>query len=295
MLAVILIGFLSAILAPLVHRYLPKVSGVLLSLVPAGIFVYLVSLLHLVSGGNSSIVNYKWFPSFNINLNFFIDGLSLTFALIISGIGAIIVLYSSGYLKGHKKLGRFYGYLLFFMTSMLGVVLSDNILTLFIFWELTSISSYLLIGFNHEQPRSRYAALQALLITGGGGLAMLAGLILLGNITGTYTLSEMLSMNETVISHYLYIPVLILILLGAFTKSAQAPFHIWLPNAMEAPTPVSAYLHSATMVKAGVFLLARLNPVLSGPDVWHVTLLAFGGVTMLMSAAMAIGQNDLKK
>ena len=295
MLAIILIGFISAILAPLVHRYLPKVSGILLSLVPAGIFIYLLGLLDQTAGGNSSVITYEWFSSFNINLNFLIDGLSLVFALIISGIGAIVVFYTSGYLKGHKKLGRFYGYLLFFMTSMLGVVLSDNIFTLFIFWELTSISSYLLIGFNHEQSRSRYAALQALLITGGGGLALLAGLILLGNITGTYSLSEMLSMNEIVTNHYLYIPVLILVLLGAFTKSAQAPFHIWLPNAMEAPTPVSAYLHSATMVKAGVFLLARLNPVLSGPDSWHILLLSFGGVTMLMSAAMSIGQNDLKK
>ncbi|MCF8218201.1 MAG: putative monovalent cation/H+ antiporter subunit A [Bacteroidales bacterium] len=295
MLAIILIGFLSAIIAPFVHKYLPKISGGLLSLVPAGIFLYLVSLLSLVSGGNSTTVNYNWFSSFNINLNFFIDGLGLTFALIISGIGALIVFYSSGYLKGHRKLGRFYGYLLFFMTSMLGVVLSDNIFTLFIFWELTSISSYLLIGFNHEQARSRYAALQALLITGGGGLALLAGLILLGNITGTYVLSEMLSMNQIVTSHYLYFPVLILVLLGAFTKSAQVPFHIWLPNAMEAPTPVSAYLHSATMVKAGVFLIARLNPIFSGPDSWQIILLSFGGVTMLISAAMAIGQNDLKR
>jgi len=295
MLAIILIGFAAAILAPFVHKYMPKISGVVLTLVPLGIFAYLCRMLPIIGTGETLILNYKWFPALNININFFVDGLSLTFALIISSIGAIIVFYASGYLHGHKKLARFYGYLLFFMTSMLGVVLSDNILSLFIFWELTSISSYLLIGFNHEQERSRYAALQALLVTGGGGLALMAGLILLGYITGTYTLSEMLNMNSFVTSHYLYIPALILILLGAFTKSAQFPFHFWLPNAMEAPTPVSAYLHSATMVKAGVFLLARLSPVLSGTEVWHTVLLSFGGITMLMGAAMAIGQNDLKR
>jgi multicomponent Na+:H+ antiporter subunit A len=198
-------------------------------------------------------------------------------------------------LHGHKKLARFYGYLLFFMTSMLGVVLSDNILALFVFWELTSISSYLLIGFNHETERSRYAALQALLVTGGGGLAMMAGLILMGVVGGSFNISELLNQAPAIVGHSLYLPILILILLGAFTKSAQFPFHFWLPNAMEAPTPVSAYLHSATMVKAGVFLLARLNPVLSGTDVYHITLTVFGGITMLMGAAMAIGQNDLKR
>ncbi len=295
MLTIILIGFLSAILAPFIHKYLPKISGVILSLVPISIFVYLFRMLPVIAQGEVIHLNYKWFSALNINLNFFVDGISLTFALLISGVGAIIVFYSSGYLHGHRKLGRFYGYLLFFMTSMLGVVLSDNILSLFIFWELTCISSYLLIGFNHEQERSRYAALQALLVTGGGGLALMAGLILLSYITGTYTLSEMLDMNSVVTGHYLYVPVLILILLGAFTKSAQFPFHFWLPNAMEAPTPVSAYLHSVTMVKAGVFLLARLNPILSGPEIWQTTLLTFGGITMLMGAAMAIGQNDLKK
>jgi len=295
MLAIILIGFAAAILAPFIHKFLPKASGVILSLVPIGIFIYLFRMLPIIGSGETISFKYAWFSALNINLTFFVDGISLAFALIISGIGAIIVFYASGYLHGHKKLARFYGYLLFFMTSMLGVVLSDNILSLFIFWELTSISSYLLIGFNHEQERSRYAALQALLVTGGGGLALMAGLILLGYITGTYTLSEMFNMNALVTGHYLYVPILILILLGAFTKSAQFPFHFWLPNAMEAPTPVSAYLHSATMVKAGVFLLARLNPILSGPDIWHIVLLSFGGVTMLMGAAMAVGQNDLKR
>jgi multicomponent Na+:H+ antiporter subunit A len=295
MLNIIFIGFLAAITAPFIHKFLPKLSGALLTLVPAGIFVYLANMIAPIAKGEVMLISYTWFPSLDININFVVDGLSLTFALIISGIGAIIVFYASGYLHGHKKLARFYGYLLFFMTSMLGVVLSDNIIALFIFWELTSISSYLLIGFNHESERSRYAALQALLVTGGGGLALMAGLIIMGNVGGSYNISELIAQSSVIVGHSLYLPILILVLLGAFTKSAQFPFHFWLPNAMEAPTPVSAYLHSATMVKAGVFLLARFNPVLSGTDVWHITLTVFGGITMLMGASMAVGQNDLKR
>ncbi len=295
MLTLVFIGFLAASVSVLVHRLWPKASGILLTLVPVSMFVYLLTMMPQVSNGDTIIVSHTWFKSFNISLSFIVDGLSITMGLIVSGIGAIIVFYASGYLKGHKKLARFYAYLLFFMTSMFGVVLSNNIISLFIFWELTSVSSYLLIGFNHEQERSRYASLQALLVTGGGGLALMAGLILLGNVAGTYTISELLHLNPVITGHGLYIPILILILLGAFTKSAQFPFHFWLPNAMEAPTPVSAYLHSATMVKAGVFLLARLNPALSGPEIWHTILLSFGAVTMLMGAAMAIGQNDLKR
>lgn len=295
MLNMIIIGFLAAIAAPFIHKYAPKIAGYLLALVPLGMFVYLVPSIGPVSKGEVLLLGYQWFPGLGINLNFMVDGLSLTFALIVSGIGAIIVFYASGYLHGHKKEGRFYGYLLFFMTAMMGVVLSDNILALFVFWELTSISSYLLIGFNHETDRSRYAALQALLVTGGGGLALMVGLLIMGTIGGSFNISELLGQSTAIVNHAYYLPLLILILVGAFTKSAQFPFHFWLPNAMEAPTPVSAYLHSATMVKAGVFLLARLNPVLSGTDIWHISLMLFGGLTMLMGAAMAIGQNDLKR
>lgn len=295
MLNMILIGFLAAIAAPFIHKWLPKISGYLLALVPLGMFAYLFPMISKVAAGDSLLIQNSWFPSMGININFVVDGLSLTFALIVSGIGAIILFYASGYLHGHPKLARFYGYLLFFMTSMLGVVLSDNILALFIFWELTSISSYLLIGFNHETERSRYAALQALIVTGGGGLALMAGLILLGNIAGSFNISEMMGLAGSISAHDLYVPIVLLIFAGAFTKSAQFPFHFWLPNAMEAPTPVSAYLHSATMVKAGVFLLARFNPLFAGAELWHLTLISFGGITMLMGAAMAIGQTDLKR
>jgi len=295
MLTIIIIGFLAAIAAPFIHRWLPRLSGPILCIYPLIFFGYLFSMIPAVSEGEKMVLTHQWFPSLGINLNFLVDGLSLIFGLIISGIGAIIVFYASSYLKGHRKLARFYGYLLFFMTSMLGVVLSDNIFALFIFWELTSISSYLLIGFNHEQERSRYAALQALLVTGGGGLAMMAGLLMLSHIGGTTSISELMNQSALVAGHGLYLPIMILILLGAFTKSAQWPFHFWLPNAMEAPTPVSAYLHSATMVKAGVFLIARLNPVMAGPEIWHTVLMSFGAVTMVMGAAMAVGQHDLKR
>jgi len=177
---------------------------------------------------------------------------------------------------------------------MLGVVLADNVFALFVFWELTSVTSYLLIGFNHEAERSRRAALQALLVTGGGGLALLAGLILLGQMGGSWELSTLLSTAATLQVHPLYPAALLLLLAGAFTKSAQFPFHFWLPNAMEAPTPVSAYLHSCTMVKAGVYLLARLNPGLGGTDLWHYLLVGFGAVTMLAGALLALRQRDLK-
>lgn len=295
MVTLILLGFLAAVIAPFLYKATEKYSGIILCAFPVSVFIYLCTFITPVSLGETILLEYTWFPSLGINVDFLIDGLSLTLGLIISGIGAIIIFYASSYLHGHKKLPRFYGYLLFFMTAMLGVVLSDNIFSLFIFWELTSISSYLLIGFNHETDKSRYAALQALLVTGGGGLAMMAGLLLMGNAAGTYSLSELLQQPGLLASHHLYIPILVLVLLGAFTKSAQWPFHFWLPNAMEAPTPVSAYLHSATMVKAGVFLIARLNPVFSGSEIWNITLISFGGITMLMAAAMAIGQNDLKR
>ncbi len=291
----IIIGFLSAIAAPFIHKKFPNKSGLILCIFPIVLFAYLVKFIPTLAAQQTYILKTDWFESVNVSLSFLIDGLSLTFALIVIGVGAIILYYSGGYMHGHRKQGRFYSYLIFFMVSMFGVVVSNDIITLFIFWELTSISSFLLIGFNHEQERSRYAALQSLLVTGGGGLALFAGLIIMGSIAQTYSISEILTTPELFTQSHLYIPVVILIFAGAFTKSAQFPFHFWLPNAMEAPTPVSAYLHSATMVKAGVFLLARVNPALGGTEIWQTSLLIFGGATMLVGAAMAIGQNDLKR
>lgn len=295
MILLIALGFLAAILAPLIHRLDPARSGKWLTLVPLAMFAWLTSFLPEIQQGKPLVFNYHWFVSMDVGLDFLIDGLGLLFALIITGIGTLVVFYASAYLHHDPKEGRFYAYILFFMSSMIGVVLSDNIFALFVFWELTSISSFLLIGFKHESLKSRKAALQALLVTGGGGLALLAGLIMVGNAASTYSLSGMIDSGINLSNSSLYIATLVLILAGAFTKSAQFPFHFWLPNAMEAPTPVSAYLHSATMVKAGVFLLARLNPMFMGDPLWHQSLMIFGGITMLAGAAMATGQTDLKR
>jgi len=191
-------------------------------------------------------------PSLGINLDFKLDGLSLLFALLITGIGACIFFYANAYLKGHRYIDRFFGYLCLFMSAMLGLVLSDNMLLLFIFWELTSISSFFLIGFNNDNNDSRKSALTALSITGFGGFFLLAGFILLGNIAGTYQITALIGKVSVIQQHPLFPLVFGLIALGAITKSAQFPFHFWLPGAMKAPTPVSAYLHSATMVKAGI-------------------------------------------
>jgi multicomponent Na+:H+ antiporter subunit A len=230
-----------------------------------------------------------------VSLSFALDGLSLLFALLVTGIGALILVYAGGYLAGKRELGRFYAILLLFMASMLGLVLADNLITIFVFWELTSVTSYLLIGFEHERGDVRAAALQALLVTGTGGLAMLAGFVLLGQIAGGYDMTTLREQAGAVRADALYLPALLLVLAGAFTKSAQVPFHFWLPNAMAAPTPVSAYLHSATMVKAGVYLLARLQPVLGGTDAWTVLVSAAGAATMLLGGYLALFQTDLKR
>ena len=234
-------------------------------------------------------------PSLGIALSWQLDGLSLLFALLISGIGALVLIYAGAYLAGDAQLGRFYLYLLLFMTAMLGLVFSANALTLFVFWELTSITSYLLIGYKHQYASSRAAALQALLVTGGGGLAMLAGLLLLGQVGGSLEIGDLAAQSQAIQSHALYLPIVLLVLAGAFTKSAQFPFHFWLPNAMAAPTPVSAYLHSATMVKAGVYLVMRMTPVLGGSALWLGLLTTFGAVTMVMAAFLAWRQTDLKR
>lgn len=272
-----------------------RLAGWMLALLPFGATIYLASFVNAVAAGQALSFSVPWVPSLGINFSFYIDGLSLLFALLISGIGTLIVIYASGYLAGHPLLARFYFYIFLFMAAMLGLVLSGNLITLFIFWELTSISSYLLIGFEHQRENARKAALQALLVTGAGGLALMAGFILLGHVGGSFELTALLDQGEVVRGHGLYFPLLLLILAGAFTKSAQMPFHFWLPNAMEAPTPVSAYLHSATMVKAGIYLLARFSPILGGTEAWHYLVTAFGTATMLLGALLAFPQTDLKR
>jgi multicomponent Na+:H+ antiporter subunit A len=288
--------FLAGFAAPLVHRLLGPRAGALLGLVPLAVFAAFASLAPHIAAGGHVAASCPWVPALDIDLSFYADGLSLLFLLIISGIGACVVWYSAGYLRGDPNLGKFYLYLFAFMGSMLGVVASDNLVLLFIFWELTSLTSYLLIGYHHESAASRRAALQALLVTGGGGLAMLAGIIVLGVSSGTWDISGLLAMPAgEVVALPAFPVVLVLFLLGAFTKSAQLPFHFWLPNAMEAPAPVSAFLHSATMVKAGVFLLARLHPCFSPSPLWTAIVAPVGAATMLLGVLMALGHTDLKR
>lgn len=238
---------------------------------------------------------YAWAPSLGVDLVLYLDGLSLLFALLITGVGALVLVFSGEYLRGDPLMGRFLGYLTGFAAAMLGLVLAGNLVTLFVFWELTSVASYLLIGHDHRREEVRAAALQALLVTAGGGLALLAAFLLVGAAAGTMDIPTLLSRGEALREHPLYLPILVLVLLGAFTKSAQFPFHFWLPSAMAAPTPASAYLHSVTMVKAGVYLLARLSPVLGGTAPWQWSLIAAGGTTMVLGAVMAVGQRDLKR
>ncbi|MEM8949138.1 MAG: hydrogen gas-evolving membrane-bound hydrogenase subunit E [Pseudomonadota bacterium] len=247
-----------------------------------------------VASGEPSTLLLPWAPSLGVDLAFRLDGLGLLFALLISFIGVLVILYAAAYLRRHRDLGRLQLLLLAFMLSMLGLVTADNVILLFVFWELTTVTSFLLVGFDHEKPEARRSALQALLITGAGGLALLVGLVLLAETAGSYLLSEILTKGTAITADPLYLPILGLVLIGAFTKSAQFPFHFWLPNAMAAPTPVSAYLHSATMVKAGIYLMARLQPSLGGTDVWFYTLTIAGAVTALWSSMMALRQSDLK-
>ncbi|MEM7032743.1 MAG: putative monovalent cation/H+ antiporter subunit A, partial [Chloroflexota bacterium] len=288
-------GYLVAFISPFIYQLTRRYAGWILSLLPLGLTIYFVRFLNLIDAENTVKESIDWVPTLGVSLSFHVDGLSLVFALLICGIGTLIVLYASSYLEGDPLLGRLYAYLLAFMASMLGLVLADNIITLFIFWELTSITSYLLIGFDHKREEARWAASQALVITGAGGLVLLAGLIMLGQVGGSWTLSELLQQGEQIRAHALYVPILILILIGAFTKSAQFPFHFWLPGAMEAPTPISAYLHSATMVKAGVYLLARLYPVLGQETIWFNIVVTVGLVTMLVGAFLALFNTDLKR
>jgi multicomponent Na+:H+ antiporter subunit A len=288
-------GFGAAALAPLVVARTGRYGGFLLALVPAAIFAFYVSLASGIADGETAFASWTWVEALGVELSFHIDGLALLFGLLISGIGTLVVVYAAGYMAGDPQLGRFYLYLLSFMGAMLGLTAADNIIALFVFWELTSVTSYLLIGYKHDYEKSRSAALQALIVTGGGGLALLAGLVLIGVAAETQSIAVINQSGDLLRDHDLYRPILILVLIGAATKSAQFPFHFWLPGAMEAPTPVSAYLHSATMVKAGVYLLARFYPSLSGTTEWTVAVSVLGGVTMLVGAYLALNQYDLKR
>ncbi|MBS3803636.1 MAG: putative monovalent cation/H+ antiporter subunit A [Oleiphilaceae bacterium] len=294
MLLAVLSGFLLAIVTPALHRITGRYIGWTLAILPASLTAYFASLIPDIQANGSLMLEYAWLPGLGIDLNFLVDGLSLVFALLISGIGTFILIYAGSYLAGHNYLARFFVIMLSFMASMLGLVLSDNLITLFVFWELTSITSYLLIGFNHEDVEARKCALQGLFVTAAGGLTLMAGLILLAIMGDSYSLSEILSSDMALHEHAFYTAAVICILAGTFTKSAQVPFHFWLPNAMAAPTPVSAFLHSATMVKAGIYLMARLNPSLGEGELWGSALMLFGAATMVTGAYRAFSSTGIK-
>jgi multicomponent Na+:H+ antiporter subunit A len=290
MLFAVVSGYIVALLLVPLGRWFKGSYAAALSLLPLVLFCYFASQ----AGSPPLVSRTPWVPSLGINLDFHLDGLAMLFCLLITGIGFLIFLYASYYLKGHPYLDRFMGYLSGFMASMLGLVLSDNLFCLFIFWELTSITSFFLIGFNNSEEGSRRNAKMALAVTGGGGFLLFAGFVLLSQLTGLQSIQELISQRETLQAHTLYPLLLVLVLFGACTKSAQFPFHFWLPGAMKAPTPVSAYLHSATMVKAGVYLLARFTPVLGNHPYWNTSLILIGGITMLYSAFHSLFRTDLK-
>ena len=275
-----------------------KFSRGLTALAALGVSLSSLTLLLLqakdVFNGGTMTQSWAWLPQLGIDLSFRLDALGLLFCLLISGIGTLIYIYAYYYLNPRNSLSKLYLLLMLFMASMLGISLSNNLILLLIFWELTSISSFLLVGYWSNYEAAQRGSRMALTITGMGGLAMLGGFILLGQITGTYQIDQILTMKDQIQSHSLFVPSLLLILLGAFTKSAQFPFHFWLPNAMAAPTPVSAYLHSATMVKAGIFLLARFTPIFVGAALYHNIVTFVGLFTLCMAAFFAIFKEDLK-
>lgn len=291
---IVALPFLGALLPLLAERHGRSVCAGAAALVPLTGLIMLLAQTDSVFAGHTLTFVHNWLPGFGLSFSLRLDGLGYLFALLILGIGLLVILYARYYLSEEEPTGRFFTFLLLFMGAMLGVVLSENLLLMLVFWELTSLSSFLLIGFWGYRSDARKGARMALTVTGGGGLALFAGVLLVGHIAGSFELTQVLAAGEQIRAHRLYPVALVLVLLGVFTKSAQFPFHFWLPHAMAAPTPVSAYLHSATMVKAGVFLLARLYPALSGSDLWFYLVSLTGLATLLIGAGMALFQHDLK-
>ena len=291
---IVALPFLGALLPGLMNQAGRAACAGITFTVTLSAFIGLLTNAPAVFSGEVVQAGVDWMPILGLNFNLMLDGLGFFFALLILGIGLLIITYGRYYLAREDNMGEFFTYLLLFQGAMVGIVLSDNILLLLIFWELTSLSSFLLIGYWKHLPEGRQGARMALTVTGMGGLAMIGGMLILGQIVGSYDLSVILQNRDIIQDSPYYLPALILILLGCFTKSAQFPFHFWLPHAMAAPTPVSAYLHSATMVKAGIFLMARMWPVLSGTPEWFAIVTTAGLVTMCLGAVIAFFKHDLK-
>ncbi|MFQ3262095.1 MAG: multicomponent K+:H+ antiporter subunit A [Reinekea sp.] len=289
-----LLTFVGSLAPLLTSRYGRNICTSATSLFPALALIIVLANMGAVFAGESIRFAIDWVPALGLEFSFRLDGLAMLFSFLILGIGLLVILYARYYLSDKDKMGQFYAYLLLFMTAMLGIVLSNNLLQMWFFWELTSLTSFLLIGYWHHKSEARKGARMALAVTGAGGLALLGGVILIGQTVGSYSLDAVLSSGDLLRNSDTYFPMLILVLLGAFTKSAQFPFHFWLPHAMSAPTPVSAYLHSATMVKAGIFLLARMYPVLAGTEAWFLIVTLTGLMTLLVGAYVALFKHDLK-
>jgi len=265
----------------------------LLALVPMAGFV--LCLRSLAAGDIPWEIEWTWIPSLGVDLGLRVDGLSLQFLLLITGIGALVFLYAASYMASDARRVRLFALLSVFMAAMIGCVTADNLVALFVFWELTSLTSFLLVGFKHEYEASRAAARQALMVTGGGGLVLLAGIVLIGEAAGTYSIQSLIRASPDLLAHPSIPMALAFVFVGAFTKSAQWPFHFWLPNAMAAPTPVSAYLHSATMVKLGVYLLARLKPAFGEHWLWEPALVSVGALTAAWAMLLALRERDMKR
>jgi len=294
MLAVVLLPLLGSLFAVLVRRRTPTQVAWCVALPVLSALVLLVLQRPEAPDWSVRYAAWDWLPQLGLQFALRVDGLSWLFGMLVLGIGLLILLYARYYMPPDRSFPRLLALLSAFITAMLGLVMSDNLLLLVVFWEATSVTSFLLIGFKTADGEARDGARLALTVTATGGLALLGGVLLLGDIAGSFSLGVVLDAGDAIRASPLYRPALVLVLLGAFTKSAQFPFHFWLPRAMAAPAPVSAYLHSATMVKAGVFLLARLYPALSGTSDWTVLVGTIGTVTMLYGAYVALWQHDLK-
>lgn len=292
--AVLLLPLLGSLVPLYAARFSRTVCTILTAIAPAVALGIVLSISPQLLQGEVFAYAVDWVPAAGLELSVRLDGLSFLFLLLILGIGLLIILYARYYLSQKDSIGKFFAYLMLFMTAMVGIVASGNLIQMWFFWELTSISSFLLISFWSGKTEARKGARMALTVTGAGGLALLAGVILIGQVVGSYDLQAVLDSGDLIRESAQYPFILVLVLLGAFTKSAQFPFHFWLPNAMAAPTPVSAYLHSATMVKAGIFLMARFYPVLSGTDMWFLIVSITGLCTLLVGAYMALFKHDLK-
>jgi len=290
----IVLPFLGSVLAALLMPMARNAEAWLSSLVALCAFVVAACFYPSVTNGGVVRQTFEWVPALGLSFTLRMDGFAWMFSMLITGIGLLVVIYARYYMSPKDPVARFYAFLLAFMGAMQGLVISGNLILLAVFWELTSVFSFLLIGYWHHNQNARDGARMALTMTGTGGLCLLVGLILMGHIVGSYDLDAVLASGDAIRSHRLYTVVLLLVLAGALTKSAQFPFHFWLPNAMAAPTPVSAYLHSATMVKAGVFLLVRFWPVMSGTPEWFNLVGIAGLTTLLLGAYFAIFQQDLK-